>query len=199
MLKVEITPQKVAEITKAGLDINNYWIICSILNDKSNTLFCNTYNLVKEGWLDVNNSLTKKALELINKLEANEEVEKTDWDEIYFKLQKTLVEYHGVKQTKSYGNIYFMMTVKEIEQFLKRFWREYPKYTDLNKIVKIIQNHIISCSKSKKFSPACKYFVLKEVTKGTYTSQLAAIYDSFEEEIKAVEEGSKPKEVKNLF
>jgi hypothetical protein len=87
----------------------------------------------------------------------------------------------GKEQIQGFGGIYFRPTEVELKQFLERFWKYYPECRDVVKITKVINKHIETCSKKNSFAPAIKYFILKEQSKGMYTSQLASAYDSFEE------------------
>ncbi len=131
------------------------------------------------GFIDLNFKLTIKGEKLLADLgvEKIKSSPSFDFKSLHEKLQATLLVSQGKKQIQGFGGVYFIPTVKELEEFLKRFWKQYPEYKEYDKISKILCNHINKCCKSGKFAPAIKYFVYKQGT----GSQLGACWDSFEE------------------
>jgi hypothetical protein len=92
-------------------------------------------------------------------------------------LQEKLKFYTGKTQIKGFGDVYFIPTIVEFIDVLKKFVKIYPKYRDFNKITKILENHIESCYKKNSFAPSLKYFIYKQGT----GSRLASAYESFDE------------------
>jgi hypothetical protein len=131
-----------------------------------------------------NRELTNKGKDILKKINEVEKVgvvkEVNKYDVIHKSLQDTLKRWTNKTQIKGFGGIYFIPTKVELEEFLKRFWKKYPKSTDLEKITKILCKHIETCYKKNSFAPAIKYYIGKSTDDG-YTSQLANAYDDFEE------------------
>lgn len=124
------------------------------------------------------------------------EPEDVNYQKLLSMLQSVLETTYGKKQVKGFGNVYFLPTSKEIEAFLVRFWKQYPKYTNIAKIESILCSFVRKCAKTNKFAPAVKYFIGKSTNDG-YVSQLASAYENYEEEIKNIikEEKSNNSEV----
>lgn len=101
----------------------------------------------------------------------------TNYGSLKKELADKLNELYGKKQVIGFGNVPFLPTEKELESHLKRFLREYPKANDMQKIKKILFNHIETCVKNRSFAPAIKYFIHKQ----GFGSRLAAMYESFDE------------------
>ena len=109
--------------------------------------------------------------------ESKKEVISDDILNLRTHLQEKLKFYTGKTQIKGFGDVYFIPTIVEFIDVLKKFVKMYPKYRDFNKITKILENHIESCYKKNSFAPSLKYFIYKQGT----GSRLASAYESFEE------------------
>lgn len=109
--------------------------------------------------------------------ESKKEVISEDILNLRTNLQEKLKFYTGKTQIKGFGDVYFIPTIVEFIDVLKKFVKIYPKYRDFNKITKILENHIESCYKKNSFAPSLKYFIYKQGT----GSRLASAYESFNE------------------
>lgn len=109
--------------------------------------------------------------------ESKKEVISDDIPNLRTHLQEKLKFYTGKTQIKGFGDVYFIPTIVEFIDVLKKFVKMYPKYRDFNKITKILENHIESCYKKNSFAPSLKYFIYKQGT----GSRLASAYESFDE------------------
>ena len=109
--------------------------------------------------------------------ESKKEVISDDILNLRTHLQEKLKFYTGKTQIKGFGDVYFIPTIVEFIDVLKKFVKMYPKYRDFNKITKILENHIESCYKKNSFAPSLKYFIYKQGT----GSRLASAYESFDE------------------
>jgi len=109
--------------------------------------------------------------------ESKKEVISDDISNLRTHLQEKLKFYTGKTQIKGFGDVYFIPTIVEFIDVLKKFVKMYPKYRDFNKITKILENHIESCYKKNSFAPSLKYFIYKQGT----GSRLASAYESFDE------------------
>lgn len=109
--------------------------------------------------------------------ESKKEVISDDIPNLRTHLQEKLKFYTGKSQIKGFGDVYFIPTIVEFIDVLKKFVKMYPKYRDFNKITKILENHIESCYKKNSFAPSLKYFIYKQGT----GSRLASAYESFDE------------------
>jgi hypothetical protein len=109
-------------------------------------------------------------------------------------LQQKLFSIIKKKQVTGFGNVLFIPSVKDLEEFLFRFKRKYGELWDPEKIEKILVKHVEECAKKDKYSPAVKYFIIKEGT----GSQLAAALENFEEK-PAEEEQHNLTNTKDLF
>lgn len=105
-----------------------------------------------------------------------------EFEKLYNEIKQCMLRTTGKNNIKGFGNVYFMVTLVELKQFLTRFWKTYPDYKDMDKISKIICSHIKDCHKKGSFAPAIKYFIIKEVQKGAATSQLASGYENYDDE-----------------
>jgi hypothetical protein len=129
---------------------------------------------------------TLRSLEVLNFMkesailrlkESKKEVISDDIPNLRTHLQEKLKFYTGKTQIKGFGDVYFIPTIVEFIDVLKKFVKMYPKYRDFNKITKILENHIESCYKKNSFAPSLKYFIYKQGT----GSRLASAYESFDE------------------
>lgn len=127
--------------------------------------------------IDILDFMRDCAIEKIKSMEK--EVNSQDLLELITKLQAKLRFYTGKSQKLGFGDVYFISNLQDLEASFKRFWKIYPKYRDLVKITKILENHIESCYKKNSFAPSIKYFVFKQGT----GSRLASAYEAFNEEI----------------
>ena len=204
---MNIPIESVAKAVSKGLTIEEYIVLC-ITNDGCSYLFNQDYpslqsisNLVANGYFNSKEEITEKGikfLEEINGVVSKKIDNKIDFKALNLKLKERLQLSHGSKQTIGFGGVYFIPTVPELQEFLNRFWKNYPEMKDINKIISCLETHIVNCSKKKSFAPAIKYFIFKVGT----GSQLANAYENFEEAKKEEEskkEELQPKEIKDLF
>lgn len=138
-----------------------------------------TYNEILSystlGSLEVLNFMKESAI--LRLKESKKEVISDDIPNLRTHLQEKLKFYTGKTQIKGFGDVYFIPTIVEFIDVLKKFVKMYPKYRDFNKITKILENHIESCYKKNSFAPSLKYFIYKQGT----GSRLASAYESFDE------------------
>lgn len=115
-------------------------------------------------------------------------------EELHESLVKHLFSLKKKRQVMGFGNVYFIPSKRDLEDFLGRFRKKYPELWDLHKIEKCLHAHITKCVKKDSFAPAIKYFIIKEGT----GSQLAAAMEEYEEVVK---EGGQYDitDTKNLF
>ncbi len=173
MLKIELNPQKVAEIYKVGLTTDSYYVLNCILQDKNNTLFCDIAHLVKEGWVSQSQVLTAKSVQLIEKLE-NSEVKKTDWEEIYFLLQNTMIKLTNKKQKMIQGKYSFLPNQADLTSKLTKVITKYD-LKDLNLLKKCLVRHIENSHKANwQMVTLMTYFILKDGN-----SQLVTMYENW--------------------
>ena len=182
-------------IEKTGLDANEFIYLC-FLNDGGDLTFLtkikesSEISLISKGWLFAGSGdLTPKAISLLKSLPKQVENSKkehisSNYAELHRKLQDKLFFFKKKKQIEGFGGVYFIPTVKELEQFLTRFWKEYPEYKDIVKIENILLNHIEKCCKNSSFAPAIKYFIIKDKV----GSQLANAYENYTEGKKEVKQ-----------
>lgn len=184
----------IKKIIDSTLSFNEYFCLKIIQNNaiyhynKFEQKFRNNIeDLIISQYLFIDNGykLTKKAefqLKLIDcSVKIEEKVEKDNkYERLYLSLQKHLQRWQNKKQIRGFGGVYFMPTLVELEEFLLRFWKKYPKYTDMSKIEKILCKHIEDCYRKGQYSPAIKYFIGKTTNDG-FVSQLANAYEEFKE------------------
>lgn len=151
-------------------------------------------SLLANGYITENLAITQKAKNLLIEISGEPVKKGINYKTLHQELQNSLIASYGKKQKEGFGGVYFIPTVKELEEFLGRFWKAYPDYKETEKITKILKQHVEKCGKSGKFAPAVKYFIYKQGA----GSQLAGAYEGFEE-IEVKEERVEPQEIKNLF
>lgn len=171
----------IKEIRKAkdlGISIENY-ILLRIIEDGSLYLFPEVKDFTELYVLGLvfpdTTNITPKGFKILSEISAKDKI---DYTSLHRNLQECLKKWTGKKQVQGFGGVYFLPTIKELEEFLNRFWKNYPKFTDIVKIEKILLKHITKCAKENKFSPATKYFIHKQGS----GSQLANAYENWEEE-----------------
>lgn len=140
------------------------------------------------GYLDAKGEITLKGKEFLKEIKNKKEIlDKTinriDFKALNLKLKEKLQLSYGSKQLVGFGGVYFIPTVPELQEFLGRFWKNYPEMKDINRIMFCLEAHIVKCSKERKFAPAVKYFIYKQGT----GSQLAGAYENWEESKKQEE------------
>ena len=177
-MKLTLTPEI---IKKIPIKIDSFVYLWLVSIDQEPT-FDNSVELIINGYIFPGGKITKKGLDLIDSVIGVKKVDLSiNYRTMLDELKKTMKKFVGKEQIQGFGGVYFRPTEVELKQFLERFWRYYPDYRDTVKITKILNKHIETCSKKNSFAPAIKYFILKEASKGMYTSQLASAYDSFED------------------
>lgn len=130
--------------------------------------------LKKRGYLDSSDKITELGMNILTLLELV--TEQNSFIKLKESLSNELNKHIGKKQIIGFGNVYFIPTVKELEEFLNRFWKQYPEMKDINRISLCLRKHIERCCKENKFSPAVKYYITKDKT----GSQLASAYEMYE-------------------
>lgn len=95
------------------------------------------------------------------------------------KLQNKLKEITGKKQVMGFGHVYFLPGIQDLRTFLLRFNKTYKMSLQNNKekIETILLKHVTKCAKTKNFSPAVKYFIIKDGA----GSQLASALEAYED------------------
>ena len=177
-MELKLTPEI---IKKLSIKVDSFvYLWLKSIGEEPN--FDKSLELMMDGYIFPGGKITKKGLDLIDSVTGVKKVDLSiNYRTILDELKKTMKKFVGKEQIQGFGGVYFRPTEVELKQFLERFWRYYPEYRDTVKITKILNKHIETCSKKNSFAPAIKYFILKEASKGMYTSQLASAYDSFEE------------------
>ena len=211
-LEIKITPEKITKILQVNLRLEEFfylWELHNKIDTNTELLFCDIVDLMGKGWFYSDYSLSTKAKELIadierddsiiSKLKKKKEVKvpSIDYSIIHKSLEDKLLSAYGKKQVEGFGGVYFKPSVSELKEFLERFWKHYPEATNIVKIEKCLLSHIEKCSKSGKFAPAIKYFIIKK-TDTAWVSQLIGAYDNFEEAAEEVKE-IKVTNTKELF
>ena len=199
---MNIPIESIAKAVSKGI-LPQVYIAMKVIKDGCNYLFPQDYFYGLDNDMYINDKLTQKGIKLLEEIEGIKEVStkidnKIDFKALNLKLKERLQLSHGSKQTVGFGGVYFIPTVPELQEFLNRFWKNYPEMKDINKIMSCLEAHIVNCSKKKSFAPAIKYFIFKVGT----GSQLANAYENFEEAKKEEEskkEELQPKEIKDLF
>ena len=200
-----ITTKKLEQLLEMGLDMNHYFVIHCLQNGESLpqhqkitsslltlerkqlvVLAGGQYHLTSEGqklYEEEGKSVKPKVPSSVMNIQ-----------DLQAKLRDKLKSIKGKTQVAGFGNVYFIPSTKDLEDFLARFRRKYPQLWDERKIEKCLLQHVEKCAKADKFSPAVKYFIIKEGT----GSQLAAALESFEEG-EDVETQHKIIDTKDLF
>jgi hypothetical protein len=188
-----INKDTLKEILKKGGDILQYLLLnyinlnIDIEDIKQNIKIAGVISLmIKKDLIQLLSDgkylITEKGKQFLNleedRIVLNKDVDISLKDKLSQRLEKNI----GKKQLKGFGDVYFIPTTSELQVHLSRFWKKYPDCKDVNKIEKILLNHIDSCCKRNSFAPAIKYFIYKE-TNGGY---LGAAYENFEEEEKEI-------------
>jgi len=180
-------------IINQGLDFNQFFTLLHWDQDLGENSKIMGWKLMlsKQEYLDNTFQITEKG-ENILKEWNNFNVEKKSsfnisvWCEnVVEKMTEKLVFYQYKTNLKGFGGLTFLCNAVELEKHLNYFWKVYKNYKDLNKIEKILIQHVKTCALSNKFSPACKYFIYKNVVN---TSYLGSEYSNFEEEIEETKE-----------
>lgn len=192
-----ISKEELKEVLKKGGDILQYLLLnyinfnVDIEDIKQNIKIAGVISLmIKKDLIQLLNDgkylITEKGKEFLNLEKKDRIIVNKEANLMTFKntLSERLENKIGKKQIKGFGDVYFIPTISELQVHLGRFWKKYPTFTDVNKIEKILLNHIDSCCKRNSFAPAIKYFIYKE-TNGGY---LGAAYENFEEEQKEIVE-----------
>jgi len=154
-------------------------------------------SLLADGYITKNLEITQKAKDLLIEISGEHVKKGINYKTLHQELQNSLIASYGKKQVVGFGDTYFIASIKELEEFLNRFWKKYPDCKDIKKITKILKNHVEKCGKSGKFAPAVKYFIGKSTNDG-YVSQLIGAYENFEDK-EEIEVKIEPQEIKNLF
>lgn len=170
------------------------------------------YYAVRNGLLEATDEMTPtytattkglKAYNNINESPDSEEVKpvlkakpvaQNDIMVLHEALKNKLYSLIKKKQIVGFGNVPFIPSLTDLQEFLERFRKKYPDLYDLEKITVCLSKHIEKCAKSDKYSPAVKYFIIKEGS----GSQLAALLEVFDE-TPADEEQHNITKTKDLF
>jgi hypothetical protein len=207
-----ITPEKFKLILDHKIDLNLFYLLETIKEEKEVHLTNKVQGwlqiLVIKGLLSPKYNLTSKGLDLIIAINGDNPVavdiikEEVDFDkytlDLLAALKAKLKEIIGKDQVMGFGNTYFIPGIKDLREFLLRFSKKYSVSIEENafKIQTILLRHVEKCAKARKFSPAVKYFIIKDGT----GSSLEPALENFEEESKPeVKEEFKIINSKNLF
>jgi hypothetical protein len=115
--------------------------------------------------------------------------------DLHKSLQEKLFSLTQKRQVAGFGNVYFIPSSRDLEVFLTRFRIQYPELYDLNKIQGCIHKHIEKCAKSGRYSPAIKYFIIKDGA----GSQLAAALEMYEDSVIEEDKQHQITNTKDLF
>jgi len=199
-MNINITFNQIKRMGKLNISPSTYCLLKYAEQGKADE-FISWFNIDVTGNAEIfglititSNKLTPKGLQILKEIDL-EEV-KVDFKVLFTETQNSLLSTYGKKQVQGFGGTYFIASIKELEEFLNRFWKKYPECKDMVKITKILKQHVEKCGKSGKFAPAVKYFIGKTTDDG-YVSQLAGAFENYEEPEK--EEKIEPKDIKNLF
>ena len=183
--------EKMQSLLEKGLDMNHYMLIHFLLSGENVSSLLE--NLKVQGWLA---TLERKGylVKATSLWEVTEEGKKLyddkvvvqkvlitmDYDSIHKSLQNKLFSFKKKKQITGFGGVYFIPTVRELEEFLLRFRRKYPELWDLKKIEKALLFHVERCCKKDSFAPAVKYFIIKEGSGSPLAAALEIMEDGEE-------------------
>lgn len=174
-----ITKELILNCLKYEIDMNQFSVLYAILQNwdiKTNPAIGAYVKQLETKGLILNGNLTELGKTILGQVTSNS----TDSvEEIYNDVKQHMVKVTGKPNLKGFGNVYFMTTLVELRQFLARFWKMYPDFKDPKIIAGVIKDHISDCKKKGNYSPAIKYFIIKEAQKGVYSSQLANAYENY--------------------
>jgi len=131
-------------------------------------------------------NLTQNTIEIKEEDVIVLEESKDVYDNLLVNLQEALNKKIQKKQIKGFGGVYFIPTDVELKDHLKRFWKKYPKFKDINKIQEVLIEHINKCCLRGSFAPAIKYFIMKQDSGGMLASAYTAEREDKKELIKAI-------------
>jgi len=175
-MELKLTPEIIKNLS---IKVDNFvYLWLKYVGEEPN--FDKSVELMMDGYIYPAGGITKKGKDLVESV-VGVEVKQDIYEAMLLQIRAEMKKYVGKDQIKGFGNVYFRPTEVELKQSLQRFWKQYPKYTDVDKILKIISNHIQSCAKRGSFAPAIKYYIIKERSKALWVSELASAYDNFEE------------------
>lgn len=185
-----ISAKKYTEILSSGLLLDHYFVLCNIKNGveqvKSKRVqgFINLLN--KKGYIE-NDTLSTKALELIEEVEMQVEPLKSDkqqkfneWvSDLHLKCQQKLKDLTGSVQVRSKINnvgYSFLPNAVDLGKNLYKVMVAY-KLRDYDKVEKCVMKFIQDRSDCKSFFPLLGYYIMKN-----NKSQLVTDYENFGEE-----------------
>lgn len=204
-----MTIENLKKLLDKGLDMNHYQVIEFLLTGKTlsgllehprvlvwlNTLQRKSYLFKGEESWDVTEKGRELYLEMTDGgLPAPPVVEMPIGD-LHKSLQEKLNSLINKRQVAGFGNVYFIPSYRDLEDFLGRFRRKYPELYNLKKIEACLHKHIENCAKKEKYVPAIKYFIIKEGA----GSQLAAALEMYEDSVEEVEKQHQITNTKDLF
>lgn len=218
--------ETIEKIFKEGIDLNGFILLSMIKNGEDflsllgikrieglmnviqrKGLVTDKYKLTESGDKLLQEIGVEKVPALdVKSLQDSKESSLTDettfeaWTiELLAKLKGKLKEIIGKEQVMGFGKTYFIPGILDLRIFLLRFNKTYKISLQDNKgkIEQILIKHVTRCAKQKSFSPAVKYFIIKEGT----GSQLASALESFEDSQDDKITTDKPKvvDIKGLF
>jgi hypothetical protein len=186
-----ISLEKYKELLDKGLDANHYVFLGFILNNKQldgvvpkARLDSIHRTLIRKGMIvEVEDKfiLTQEAINLISTQVVTTPSTATlnDVLDLNKVLKEALYKITGKRQVVGFGNTYFIPSAKDLETFLNRFRKAYPSLWNISNIEKCLVAHVEKCAKAGKYSPAVKYYIIKEGT----GSQLAAALENMDDAI----------------
>lgn len=202
-----MTKETIQKIFEKGIDLNIFIILLKAKNQEDFlTLLAirkieGIVNLmVKRKYLTDDLKITEKGKFLLeevgyeNMAIPKEVIAETPFDkwteELLAKLKAKLKEITGKEQVIGFGGVYFIPSLQDLRNFLRRFSKEYnvPLFSG-GAVEMCLLRHVTKCAKAKSFAPAVKYFIIKDKV----GSQLAAALENF----KNVDEDDKGKDDKS--
>lgn len=184
-----MTTTKLKLLLDNGLDMNHYMVMMWMkqgvkMQELQDNLKVQSWihTLNRKGYLS-DNEITVDGTALLSQIESDkvEEVRAVkvgmSLEELHESLVKHLFSLKKKRQVMGFGNVYFIPSKRDLEDFLGRFRKKYPELWDLQKIEKCLHAHITKCVQKDSFAPAIKYFIIKEGS----GSQLAAAMEEYEE------------------
>jgi len=176
---ITLTEKKIQEILKSNLTIDGfvYLYLTKINKLKEYNYFFGglMQSLINNGFLNKDNQLTQKSINLLKSIEKSTDVPKLN---IYENLQKELLTLTGKKQVvDKIQSVSYSFLPNEVD-FYTKFNKTCAKYKidNFEKAEKVLLNYIRKCNKSKNWFPVMKYYLLKEDQ-----SSFATDYFNFED------------------
>lgn len=173
-------------LKRENITINRY-ILLKIIEDCSLSLFKEDHleelvNLKIEGLISTDLELTTKGIELLQKVEGNNNKKTVSYEGLYKQLQEELQKLTGKKQKMVEGRYAFLPNFTDFSTKLKQTVTKY-KLNNLSKIEKLLLLHVQKAVKANfKYVTLIGYYISKDGK-----SQLATDFDNYEENNKEIQ------------